>query len=83
MQNKHGKEITIKRACYVEVGRYLAKQRANIYHTESICDLDKRESSVSFDYENPERDHTVADTIVEKMKLTDSERDWHSGMCLA
>lgn len=54
--------------------RYLAKQRANIYHTESICDLDEREPSVSFDDENQEQDHTAEDAIIEK-KLTDSEKE--------
>lgn len=70
---KYGKTITVRSACFRHTDRYLEKQYAT--HIQHTINLDERITSISetLTDDDSEKDYTVVDRLISKMKLTTAE----------
>ena len=70
---KHGKVITIKRACFRYTDRFLDKQYTrHLIHTVSLNE-DITSESIIIPDDEPKADETAFDSLIVKMKLTTVE----------
>jgi len=72
--NKYGKTITIKRACFRHVDRYLGKQYTNHYD-RTVCLDDKLPAEPIIPFDTTEDDASAVDALIEKMHLKPKELD--------
>jgi DNA-binding CsgD family transcriptional regulator len=74
-KDKKGTEITIKLACYREVGRYVDRLRRKATHTDYIDFTDYKALPVDpvDHFEKEEQDYDKADAILNAMQLSEIE----------